>query len=154
MTTTTTAAAIPANPAAQPVKAAAAPRNGYWWGTGRRKTAVARVRIKPGSGKFLVNGREVDAYFTEPQYRNDVNAPLRVTDMSGKLDVLIKVEGGGTTGQAGAVVVGIARALKSYDPQLEGALRTNGYRTTDDRQVERKKYGRAGARRRFQFSKR
>ena len=155
MTTTTAPVAKPALTASPAtLKAAAAPRHGYWWGTGRRKTSVARVRVKPGSGKFLVNGREINDYFTEIQYRNDVVAPLKVTEMTGKMDVLIKVEGGGTTGQAGAVVVGIARALKAYDPQLEGALRSNGYLTIDDRQVERKKYGQAGARRRFQFSKR
>lgn len=141
-------------PSAAPAKSPDKPRGGYWWGTGRRKTAVARVRIKPGAGKFRVNGRAVDEYFTEPQYRSDAVAPLKVTEMFGKLDVYVKVEGGGPTGQAGAVVVGVARAIKSYDPQLEGPLRENGYLTIDSRQVERKKYGKSGARRRFQFSKR
>lgn len=131
-----------------------APKGGYWWGTGRRKTAVARVRIKPGSGKFLINERQVDEFFTEPQYRSDAVAPLRATQMNEKIDVIVKVHGGGMTGQAGAVLVGLARALKAYDPALEGALRQNGYLTIDSRQVERKKYGQAGARRRFQFSKR
>ena len=141
-------------PGVRAVRAADPAKNGYWWGTGRRKTSTARVRIKPGEGKFRVNGRSIDEYFTEVQYRNDVVAPLKVTETAGKMDVIVKVEGGGTTGQAGAVVVGIARALRSYDPQLEGPLRDNGYLTIDSRQVERKKYGQAGARKRFQFSKR
>jgi small subunit ribosomal protein S9 len=138
----------------RPVKTADPAKNGYWWGTGRRKTSVARVRIKPGEGKFRINGRSVDDYFTEVQHRLDALAPLRVTEMAGKMDVFVKVEGGGPTGQAGAIVVGVARALKSYDPQLEGPLRDNSYLTIDSRQVERKKYGQAGARKRFQFSKR
>jgi small subunit ribosomal protein S9 len=152
--TTTTQAPTHEAPAQAAEKKADPARGGYWWGTGRRKTSVARVRIKPGSGKYRVNGRSIDEYFTEIQYRNDAVAPLKVTDTLGKMDVFVKVEGGGPTGQAGAVVVGIARALKSYDPQLEGPLRTNGYLTIDSRQVERKKYGQPGARRRFQFSKR
>ena len=146
--------AIQEAPAPAPIKQADPPRGGYWWGTGRRKTSVARVRIKPGDGKFRINGRAVDEFFTELQDRNDAVAPLKVTDTLGKMDVFVRVEGGGTTGQAGAVIVGVARALKSYDPQLEGPLRENGYLTIDSRQVERKKYGQAGARRRFQFSKR
>lgn len=151
---TTIDAPASAAPASVKEKVQAKPHGGYWWGTGRRKTSTARVRIKPGEGKFRINGRSIDDYFTEIQYRNDVVAPLKVTDMGGKIDVYVQVEGGGITGQAGAVVVGVARALKSYDPQLESALRDNGYLTIDSRQVERKKYGQAGARRRFQFSKR
>lgn len=126
----------------------------YFWGTGRRKTAVARVRIKPGSGKFEVNKRAVEAYFTEDRDRSDVVAPLKATSTLGKVDVFVNVAGGGLTGQAGAIVLGLARALKRANPEYDDALRAGGYLTRDSRQVERKKYGRAGARRSFQFSKR
>jgi small subunit ribosomal protein S9 len=139
---------------ATPTAAPVAPKNGYWWGTGRRKTAIARVRIKPGSGKFLINDRPMDEFFTEPQHRLDADAALRATDMVGKLDVFVRAHGGGITGQAGAVKLGLARAIKGYDPVLEPALRDHGLLTRDAREVERKKYGQSGARRRFQFSKR
>ena len=144
--TTTTAPAAP--------RAPKKPSGGYWWGTGRRKTSVARVRVKPGAGKYRVNGRSIDEFFTEIQYRNEVTAPLKTTELFGKMDVFIRVHGGGTTGQSGACCVGLARALAGYDPALEKALRDNGYLTIDSRQVERKKPGQPGARRRFQFSKR
>jgi small subunit ribosomal protein S9 len=137
-------------PIAEPVK----PRNGFWWGTGRRKTAVARVRIRAGKGAFLINGRQVDVHFTEMRDRNDVTAPLAVTKTEGSLDVFVKVHGGGFTGQAGAVQLGLARALKGYDATLEPILRDNEMLTRDDRKVERKKPGQPGARKRFQFSKR
>jgi len=127
---------------------------GYVWGTGRRKTAVARVRIKPGTGKFLVKGKPVDQFFSEPQHQAQCLAPLKATGMEGKLDIFVTTTGGGITGQAGAVMLGLARALKGYDPTLEQALRDENYLTRDPREVERKKYGQAGARRRFQFSKR
>ena len=132
---------------------------GWWRGTGRRKTAVARVRLKPGSGKFEVTiskkkTKLVNDYFTEERDREDVVAPLKVTNTLGKMDIFVRVHGGGYMGQAGAIVLGIARALKAYDPSLEHALRDNGFLTRDPREVERKKYGQAGARRRFQFSKR
>ena len=132
---------------------------GWWRGTGRRKTAVARVRIKPGSGEIKIQVarkkyKTVDEYFTETRDRNDVIAPLKATDTLGKIDVIVRADGGGFMGQAQAVRLGVARALKKYDPSLEGALRDNGYLTRDPREVERKKYGQAGARRRFQFSKR
>lgn len=127
---------------------------GYFWGTGRRKTSVARVRIRPGSGKFLINKREVDAFFCEERDRKDVVAPLVATSTMGKFDVFVNVAGGGTSGQAGAVQLGIARALRDADPTFERALRDDGYLTRDSRMVERKKYGQRGARRRFQFSKR
>ncbi|MHC4994842.1 MAG: 30S ribosomal protein S9 [Planctomycetota bacterium] len=130
------------------------PKNGYWWGTGRRKAAVARVRIKPGEGKFLVNGREVDSYFTEIQHRTQAVEALKVTQSEGKFDVYANIQGGGYTGQAGALVMGLARALKGYDPAMEAVLRENSLLTRDARRVERKKYGQPGARRRFQFSKR
>jgi len=131
------------------------PAGQHWfWGTGRRKTSVARVRLRPGSGRFLNNGRRIDQFFTELQDRADMLAPLKVTKTEGQLDVYANVNGGGPTGQAGAVRLGLSRALKEYDESLEGALRDEGFLTVDSRQVERKKYGQAGARRRFQFSKR
>lgn len=133
---------------------AKADKGGFVWGTGRRKTSVARVRIKPGEGKFLVNKREVEKFFSEPQHRAACYKPLEATNTKGKLDVTVKVHGGGITGQAGAILLGLARALKAYDPGLEQKLRDEGYLTRDPREVERKKYGQAGARRRFQFSKR
>jgi small subunit ribosomal protein S9 len=134
-------------------------KGGWWWGTGRRKTAVARVRIRPGSGKFDVTktrkvSKPVTEYFTEIRDRNDVMAPLEVTGTKGKIDVVVRVQGGGFMGQAGAVKLGLSRALMGYDPTLEPALREHGFLTRDPREVERKKYGQAGARRRFQFSKR
>lgn len=130
------------------------PKGGFWWGTGRRKAGVARVRIKPGAGKFLVNGREVNEYFTEIQHQALAVQALKVTQSEGKFDVLANIHGGGYTGQAGALVMGLARALKSYDPTMEAALREESLLTRDSRRVERKKYGQPGARRRFQFSKR
>jgi small subunit ribosomal protein S9 len=130
------------------------PKQHYFWGTGRRKTAIARVRIRPGSGKFEVNERPLETYFTEDRDRSDCQAPLRATDTLGKVDVFANVTGGGITGQAGAIVLGVARALKKANSQYDGALRDGGYLTRDAREVERKKYGRAGARRSFQFSKR
>jgi len=130
------------------------PKSGFWWGTGRRKASVARVRIRPGKGRFLVNGKKVDVYFTEPQHRSDCLAPLKVTGKEGSFDVYVKASGGGITGQSGAITLGLARALKTYDEGNEEALRDNGLLTRDARRVERKKYGQRGARRRFQFSKR
>lgn len=127
---------------------------GFIWGTGRRKTAVARVRVKPGDGKYLINKKQVDQYFTEPQHRNACRAPLVATKTEGKLDVFVNVHGSGIMGQAEAVLLGLSRALKGYDSSLEPTLRDNNYLTRDPREVERKKYGQRGARRRFQFSKR
>ena len=138
-------------PLAEPAKPDA---GGYIWGTGRRKTAIARVRIKPGSGKFLIKGKEVTDFFSEPQHQAQCLAPLKATGMEGKLDIFVTTTGGGITGQAGAVLLGLARALKGYDPSLEQALRDENYLSRDSRKVERKKYGQSGARRRFQFSKR
>ena len=138
-------------PLAEPAKPDA---GGFIWGTGRRKTAIARVRIKPGEGKFLIKGKEVNNFFSEPQHQAQALAPLKATGMEGKLDVFVNTTGGGITGQAGAVMLGLARALKGYDPSLEQALRDEGYLTRDARKVERKKYGQRGARRRLQFSKR
>jgi small subunit ribosomal protein S9 len=127
---------------------------GYWWGTGRRKTSVARVRIRPGTGKLIVNKRELDDYFKRDQDRKAVVAPLKLLHAEKSFDVFVNVQGGGMTGQAGAALLGVARALKTYDENYTGALRDNGLLTRDPRMVERKKPGQAGARRRFQFSKR
>ena len=126
----------------------------YCWGTGRRKTSVARVRIRPGEGNFTINRRAVDDYFSGLQDQQVVRAPLVATDSLQKYDVFVIVQGGGTTGQAGAVVLGLARALTVADPVTFDTLRDNGYLTRDARMVERKKYGQKGARKRFQFSKR
>lgn len=130
------------------------PKGSYWWGTGRRKSSVARVRIKPGNGKFLVNKRELKDYFVREQDRKAVLAPLAAVDAENLFDIFINVKGGGTTGQAGASLLGIARALKKYDENYIQALRDGGHLTRDPRMVERKKPGQRGARRRFQFSKR
>jgi small subunit ribosomal protein S9 len=130
------------------------PRGGGIWGTGRRKTSVARVKITPGEGKITVNRRPVEGYFTEPVDRNRVTAPLSITNSLGRFNVQINVRGGGHTGQAGAILLGISRALVKADPQFEPTLRDSGFMSRDARKVERKKYGRRKARRRFQFSKR
>lgn len=143
-----------AAPTVQGVRNTGPDKAGFYWGTGRRKTSVARVRLKAGSGKVTINGRELTAYFSELRDRNDVLAPLTSTKTADSVDVHVNVNGGGYTGQAGAVKLGIARALMGYDISLEQILRDNDLLTRDARAVERKKYGRAGARRRFQFSKR
>lgn len=129
-------------------------QNPYTWGTGRRKTAVARVRIREGTGKFLVNHLEVDAYFPVEIQQKDVRAPLRVTDMAGRVDVFVNVKGSGKHSQSGAVSLGLARALKEFRPDLESSLREGEFLTRDSRMVERKKYGHKKARKSFQFSKR
>jgi small subunit ribosomal protein S9 len=140
---------------ATPAPAAKGPdKGGYYWGTGRRKTSVARVRIRPGDGKMVINKRELNNFFRSDQDRSAVMAPLAMAKAEKTLDVFVNVNGGGTTGQAGATVLGIARALKIYDPGLAQALRDGGFLTRDPRMVERKKPGQSGARRRFQFSKR
>ena len=139
-----------------------ADRQGWWWGTGRRKTSVARVRLRPakgeGSVKVQLAGKgkfkTIEQYFAEERDRNDCYAPLKVTNTFGKMEVVIRAHGGGFMGQAGSVLLGISRALRNYDPTLENALRDEGFLTRDPREVERKKYGQAGAPRRFQFSKR
>ena len=126
----------------------------YTWGTGRRKTAVARVRIREGTGKFLVNKLEVDHYFEVETQRNDARAPLIATEMGGRVDVFVNVVGSGKSSQSGAVLLGLARALKDFRPDLEAALRAAEFLTRDARKVERKKYGHKKARKSFQFSKR
>lgn len=129
-------------------------KDNFYWGTGRRKTSIARVRIKPGKGELKINNKKLDEYFTRPQDINIVVAPLKTTKTEKSVDVMVNVKGGGITGQSGAVMLGIARALKNYDPGLTQSLRDAGLLTRDGRMVERKKPGRPGARRRFQFSKR
>lgn len=124
------------------------------WGLGRRKTAVARVRIKPGAGGFVVNGKPLNVYFTTEQSQRQAVAPLKVANAEASYDVFCKVKGGGPTGQAGAVMLGLARALKVVNPGLDPQFRAEGLLTRDSRMKERKKYGRRGARRGFQFSKR
>jgi len=146
----TKTAAAPKKPAKKPVKDS----GGFTWGTGRRKSSIARVRIRPGKGKVLVNKKSVDDYFTQQQDRNSVVAPLKAIDAEKSFDVFVNVKGGGTTGQAGATMLGLARALKKYDEGLVKTLRDGGYLTRDGRMVERKKPGQKGARKRFQFSKR
>ena len=123
-------------------------------GTGRRKSAVARVRVRPGDGKILINKRSLEDYFVRDQQRNAVLAPLEHTGQRSAVDVIIRVHGGGFTGQADACKLGIARALKKFDPDLEEALRDSNLLTRDSRMVERKKPGLRGARRGTQFSKR
>src|SRR3954465_13724639 len=142
---TTSAAAAPTEPQGKQT---------FIWGTGRRKTAVARVRIAAGSGKILVNGRTLNDYLSSERDRKAIFGPLEVTNTGGKMDVLVTADGGGLTGQAGAIVMGLGRALAKYDASLEAALRGAGFMTRDSRMKERKKYGQRGARRRFQFSKR
>jgi len=126
----------------------------FIWGTGRRKSAVARVRAAHGTGKIEINGRTINDYFSFEQDRKAIFGPLEVTNTGGKMDVLINTSGGGHTGQSGAIVMGLARALMSLDKTLEPALRNAGFLTRDSRMKERKKYGQRGARRKFQFSKR
>jgi small subunit ribosomal protein S9 len=125
-----------------------------YYGTGRRKTSTARVYLRPGSGEITVNRRTFSSYFPTEALRTQIKQPLVVTESTEKFDVLATVTGGGVAGQAGAVRLGIARALCVFDAELRRALKGNGFLTRDARAKERKKYGLAGARKRFQFSKR
>jgi small subunit ribosomal protein S9 len=127
---------------------------GRSYATGKRKNAVARVWIKPGTGKVTVNGRDSPVYFARPVLRMLLNQPFVVTERVGQFDVVCTVVGGGLSGQAGAVRHGISRALTFYEPGLRRTLKSGGFLTRDSRVVERKKYGKAKARRSFQFSKR
>jgi small subunit ribosomal protein S9 len=127
---------------------------GRAYATGRRKDAVARVWLKPGSGKIEINGRDQTIYFARPTLRLVINQPFDVTERNGQYDVIATVKGGGLSGQAGAVKHGIAQALSRYEPALRTAVKREGFLTRDSRVVERKKYGKAKARRSFQFSKR
>ncbi len=123
-------------------------------GTGRRKSAIARVFLRPGEGKLVVNGRGVADYFPSEMARMMVKQPLQAVEMLDRFDVLINAHGGGVVGQAGAARLGIARALCVFNPELRGKLKSSGFLSRDPRQHERKKYGQKGARKRFQFSKR
>ena len=127
---------------------------GRAYATGKRKDAVARVWIKPGSGKVVVNGREINTYFARPVLQMILRQPFTVSGTEDQFDVMATVKGGGLSGQAGAVKHGISKALQLYDPSLRGALKAAGFLTRDSRVVERKKYGKRKARRSFQFSKR
>ncbi len=126
----------------------------YNYGTGRRKSATARVYIKPGSGDITVNKRKFEEYFPNEMHRMIIRQPLHLTDNANKYDILVNVDGGGISGQAGAVRHGITRALMDLNPELRGRLKKAGFVTRDPRGKERKKYGQKGARKRFQFSKR
>ncbi|WP_439568755.1 30S ribosomal protein S9 [Sphingopyxis sp.] len=129
-------------------------KQGRAYATGRRKDAVARVWVKPGTGKITVNGRDQEVYFARPTLRLVINQPFGLTDRVGAYDVIATVKGGGLSGQAGAVLHGIAQALTRFEPALRGVVKSAGFLTRDSRAVERKKYGKAKARRSFQFSKR
>ena len=149
----------PAAPPPPPVEAAPLREQqldkfGRAYATGRRKDAVARVWLKPGSGKIVINGREQEVYFARPTLRLVINQPFGITERTGQYDVIATVKGGGLSGQAGAVLHGIAQALSRFEPALRTTVKQAGFLTRDPRVVERKKYGRAKARRSFQFSKR
>jgi small subunit ribosomal protein S9 len=135
----------------QPVDGAA---KTHFYGTGRRKNAVARVFLRLGSGKFLVNGKPVEQYFPNVAWLTRAVEPLKFTSTQDQMDVTASVNGGGVGGQSGAVRMGLSRALSIFNPELRPGLRKNGFLTRDSRMRERKKYGQKGARKRFQFSKR
>ena len=139
-----------------PVPAAAPPRdpNRKTYGTGRRKEAMARVYMRPGTGKFTINKRSLESYFSNAVWRLIATEPLRFTELDGKMDVTCTCRGGGVAGQADAVRMGLSRAISLHDPELRPKLRKNGFLTRDSRMKERKKYGQKGARKRFQYSKR
>jgi small subunit ribosomal protein S9 len=143
----------PTGPAA-PLREQQLDKQGRAYATGRRKDAVARVWLKPGSGQIVVNGRDQSVYFARPTLRLIINQVFDVADRKGQYDVVATVKGGGLSGQAGAVRHGISTALTRYEPALRPAVKSAGFLTRDPRVVERKKYGRAKARRSFQFSKR
>ena len=124
------------------------------YGTGRRKSATARVFIKPGTGEIIVNKRKLEDYFDNEVHRMVIRQPLHLTDSVGKFDILVNVDGGGKAGQAGAVRHGVTRALVEFNPEFRTRLKRAGFITRDPRAKERKKYGQKGARKRFQFSKR
>lgn len=144
----------PAAPVFEPVIRGKLDKFGIAMGTGRRKTSVARVRVKPGTGKIEINGRSLEDFCCVEKHRETVLAPLKAADAMGKYDIWVRVEGGGITGQAGAMLLGISRALEALNPSLHQMLSDGGFLTRDSRMVERKKYGYKKARRSFQFSKR
>ena len=129
-------------------------KEGRAYATGRRKDATARVWLKPGSGKVIINGKDQEVYFARPTLRLIIDQPFTITDRQGQYDIIATVRGGGLSGQAGAVKHGISQALTKYEPALRSTVKAAGFLTRDSRVVERKKYGRAKARRSFQFSKR
>ena len=129
-------------------------KQGRAYATGKRKDAVARVWVKPGAGKITVNDRTIEVYFARPVLRMMIQQPLTLSNRQGQFDIVCTVSGGGLSGQAGAVRHGLSKALMRYEPELRGVLKRGGFLTRDSRVVERKKYGRAKARRSFQFSKR
>ena len=131
-----------------------AEKKSYIWGTGRRKASVARVRICKGTGQFIINGKKETEYFTTPRQNAAINGPLKMIEMEKEYDVFVNVRGGGTTGQAGAIMMGLGRALLKAEPEKESILRGHGFLSRDSRMVERKKPGKPGARKSFQFSKR
>ena len=137
-----------------PIREKEVDAQGRAYATGRRKNAVARVWVKPGTGKITINGRDQTVYFARPTQQMVIQQPFDVSQRREQFDVVATVSGGGLSGQAGAVRHGIAQALAKFEPGLRGAMKGSGFLTRDSRVVERKKYGRAGARRRFQFSKR
>jgi small subunit ribosomal protein S9 len=145
----------------KPPAAAEAPKyvqkldaQGRSYATGKRKNAVARVWVRPGPGKIVINTREIEVYFARPVLRMLIQQPLVATNRNGQYDIICTVSGGGLSGQAGAVRHGLSKALMNFEPDLRGALKKGGFLTRDSRVVERKKYGKAKARRSFQFSKR
>ena len=149
-----TAAPLAPSAPPMPLREREVDAQGRSYATGRRKDAVARVWIKPGSGKVVVNGRDQEVYFARPTLRLVINQPFLVADRIDQYDVICTVKGGGLSGQAGAVKHGIAQALTRFEPVLRSAVKAAGFLTRDPRVVERKKYGRAKARKSFQFSKR
>ncbi|MEQ1537935.1 MAG: 30S ribosomal protein S9 [Sphingorhabdus sp.] len=149
----TDAPAAPTGPAA-PLREKEVDAQGRSYATGRRKDAVARVWLKPGTGKITVNGRDQEVYFARPTLRLVINQPFTVTSRVEQYDIVATVKGGGLSGQAGAVKHGIAQALSKFEPALRSAVKAEGFLTRDSRAVERKKYGKAKARKSFQFSKR
>lgn len=155
-TATDATVAAPAQPAAPttPLREQQIDKQGRAYATGRRKDAVARVWLKPGSGKITVNGRDQEVYFARPTLRLVISQVFGVADRDGQYDVVCTVKGGGLSGQAGAVKHGIAQAITRYEPALRAPVKAAGFLTRDSRAVERKKYGKAKARRSFQFSKR
>ena len=149
-------AEVPAAPpvSTMPLREQQIDAQGRAYATGRRKDAVARVWIKPGSGKVVVNGRDQDVYFARPTLRLVIDQPFQIAERAGQYDVIATVKGGGLSGQAGAVKHGISQALTKFEPALRSVIKAAGFLTRDSRVVERKKYGKAKARKSFQFSKR
>ena len=150
----TTASAVVGESEPKPAPNIPTPDKHWFWGLGRRKRSVARVRLKPGDGKFIINKREINDYFSSLYNRQLIVGPIKLTETAKVVDVYVNVKGGGTTGQAGAIAHGLGRALVAANPDYMVMLRDNGFLTRDSRRVERKKPGMAGARKRFQFSKR